>query len=305
MKASRGFSLAELLIATAVMVVVMGGSFALVQPAFRAMNTEPDAADGEQRLRTAVATVQRDLTASGAGVHAGSAHGELSQYIAPVLPYRWGSVPTYRADTISVLSVPFAGAHAAIARARIDTGTDSTLELRPDTGARVFQPGTIAVLIDPSSRAWDVGSVLEVAPDELRVQRSGVAFAFDAGSVIVAELAIDTYYLKVDAAAGTSQLMHFDGRLTDSPVVDNVTGLRFRYWGDPSPDTAELAEAELIDGPWIPDPASPLRFDADLLRLRRITVDIGVRMAAPWLRSPMRVREITFAVSPPNLNLGR
>ena len=39
------------------------------------------------------------------------------------------------------------------------------------------------------------------------------------------------YYLKSDVAAGTYQLMRHDGWITELPVVDEVVGLEFRYFG--------------------------------------------------------------------------
>ena len=83
-----------------------------------------------------------------------------------------------------------------------------------------------------------------------------------------------------------------------------------------------LTGAELTDGPWCPDAASPTRYDADLLRVRRIGVTVRVQSAAAALRGPAGAlfahpgtsqsgakwlpdQEIHFDVSPRNLNLGR
>jgi hypothetical protein len=51
------------------------------------------------------------------------------------------------------------------------------------------------------------------------------------------------------------------------------------------PLTAEL----LTDGPWCPDAASPTRWDADLLRVRRVDVVIRVEAALDALRGPAGV----------------
>ena len=77
----------------------------------------------------------------------------------------------------------------------------------------------------------------------------------------------------------------------------------------------------LTDGPWCPGAAAARRFDADLLRLRRVRVTLRVQAASAALRgkgdlfarpgtSPGDRRyvpdqEIRFDVSPRNLNLGR
>jgi hypothetical protein len=78
----------------------------------------------------------------------------------------------------------------------------------------------------------------------------------------------------------------------------------------------------LTDGPWCPDPLSPVRFDADLLRVRRIHVTLRVQSALPALRGPAGtlfarggtaragdryVPDIVaqFDVAPRNMNLAR
>jgi hypothetical protein len=83
-----------------------------------------------------------------------------------------------------------------------------------------------------------------------------------------------------------------------------------------------LSAGTLTDGPWCPDGVNPNRFDADLLRIRRIAVTLRVESAAAALRGPagqlfaragtstsahrlLPDREIRFDVSPRNLNLAR
>jgi prepilin-type N-terminal cleavage/methylation domain-containing protein len=84
---------------------------------------------------------------------------------------------------------------------------------------------------------------------------------------------------------------------------------------------AELTPAQLTDGPWCPDAASPDRFDADLLRIRRIRVEVRVQAAQPSFRGPagalfahagVAVRAdqmlpdqmVDVDVTPPNLQVG-
>jgi len=78
----------------------------------------------------------------------------------------------------------------------------------------------------------------------------------------------------------------------------------------------------LTDGPWCPTAASENRWDADLLRIRKIVATVRVQAAAAALRGPASAlfstagsstssdrwvpdQEIRFEVSPRNLNLGR
>ena len=87
----------------------------------------------------------------------------------------------------------------------------------------------------------------------------------------------------------------------------------------------ELTQAMLTDGPWCPGQDAtnyPNRFDADLLRIRRIRVTMRVQAALSALRGPAGVlfthggtatsperlvpdQEIQFSVTPRNMTLGR
>jgi hypothetical protein len=84
----------------------------------------------------------------------------------------------------------------------------------------------------------------------------------------------------------------------------------------------ELTTAMLTDGPWCPDDTRPNRFDVDLLRIRRVRVKLRVQVAPASMRGPAGVlftrggtanageryvpdQEVSFDVTPRNLNLGR
>jgi hypothetical protein len=63
----------------------------------------------------------------------------------------------------------------------------------------------------------------------------------------------------------------------------------------------KLDAGSLSDGPWCPDALASGRVDADLLRIRRIRVTVKVR--GP--RQPPATQQVSFDVSPRNLNVGR
>jgi hypothetical protein len=84
----------------------------------------------------------------------------------------------------------------------------------------------------------------------------------------------------------------------------------------------QLTPAMLTDGPWCPDANFPTRFDADLLRIRKIGVRLRVQVASAELRGPAGVlfaegghgskgrtlvpdQEVQFEISPRNFNLSR
>jgi hypothetical protein len=83
-----------------------------------------------------------------------------------------------------------------------------------------------------------------------------------------------------------------------------------------------LPENMLKDGPFCPDATFPTRYDADLLRIRKIAVRLRVQVASAELRGPAGVlfshggtskaskhlvpdQELRFDIVPRNFNLGR
>jgi hypothetical protein len=105
-------------------------------------------------------------------------------------------------------------------------------------------------------------------------------------------------------------------------AVDSATGLHVSRLGalgaGPAGELVNLTEAQLTDGPWCPDAANPHRWDADLLRIRRVRVSIRIQAANMALRGPAGAlfarggtsrggsrwlpdRQITFDVTPRNM----
>jgi len=386
-----GFSMIDVLIAMLIFGVVSGAILGLLPPAAAAFDTQLEVSDLQQRLRVAVSTLQRDLGSAGAGAYGGSL-GTLGDYVAPVLPYRWGaSNPdppgTFRTDAITVLFVPDEAAETAVVRRMPPVGGEQVIETRADCGgvrndARCgFTQGMRVLLFRPGTR-WDLGAAAQVYDAALHlVGMPPLPAEYDHGDAVVAQLDAHTYYLKTDAPNDRFELMHYDGAQTDMPVVDHVVKLEFRYWGtprapqlipgkalsDPGPWTTygppppevgspsglawpdgenclftivngahaprlpelvpdatgliELTTPLLGDGPWCPDAASAFRYDADLLRLRRIGVRLRVEAGPAWLRGPasplfMRAgtaqtsryvpdQEVAFTVAPRNLGTER
>ena len=229
-----GFTIAELLVATAIVLGLVGTLFGLTNPAQGIFDAQPELSDMQQRLRVGVDALAKDLLMAG----------------VPVMPYRVGQRDSdpdigvfYRDDTISLVSAP-----------------------------------------------WEDAAITS-----------------------------DTYYLRSDIATNTFQLRHYDGVASDLPVVDHVVKLEFEYFGA---DRMRLDPTTFQDGPWQPDETDANRFDADLLRIRRVRVTLRVQAARAALRGPAGMlfvhggtstsmerylpdREIRFDISPRNLNLGQ
>jgi len=107
--------------------------------------------------------------------------------------------------------------------------------------------------------------------------------------------------------------------------VDGGTGLQVPRLTDLAPNSQGLVQMDedmLTDGPYCPNSTSASRFDADLLRIRKIGVVLRVQVASSELRGPagalfknagsgfssrMMVpdQEIRFEITPRNFNLGR
>lgn len=54
----------------------------------------------------------------------------------------------------------------------------------------------------------------------------------------------------------------------------------------PTPSPVPLDPAWFVDGPWCPDVAHAGRFDADLLRIRRVRLRLRVQVALAAMRGP-------------------
>ena len=94
--------------------------------------------------------------------------------------------------------------------------------------------------------------------------------------------------------------MKYDGRQTDLPLADNVVELQFEYYNEA---LARLDPGTLTDGPWLPDSSFPHRFDADLLRVRRVHAAVRVRANHTLLHVPVADRTIHLEVAPRGQNL--
>jgi hypothetical protein len=114
-----------------------------------------------------------------------------------------------------------------------------------------------------------------------------------------ADAATVTYWLKKDQD-DRYQLMRYDGRQSDLPIVDHVSSLRFDYFGAVG---VSIDHQRLGDGPWVPDAVSADRFDRDLLAIRRVRVTLRVGPARVMRLGPLADQEIAMDVSPRNMNL--
>jgi len=307
-----GYSLIELLVSAAIMLVVTGTIFQLLNPAQGISRTQPEVSDMQQRLRVSTDTIYKDLVMAGAGPYMGATTGSLMNFFVPILPYRAGQVNNdalsgvyYRPDAITMVYVPNTASQTTIATDMPLPSSEIKVNAQPNCppdGLNLcgFQDG-MSLLIFDDTGAWDSFEVFNVQDAALHMNHRGETFqkAYDAGANIV-QADFHAYYL--DAAS--DELMHYDGLTTELPVADHIVGLTFQYYGDPNPplqpkpvigvanclfDTSgnsvlptlpstsgslvELTGAMLSDGPWCGVGGSS-QFDADLFRLRKVRVTI-------------------------------
>ena len=406
----RGFTLVEALVATSLTVVVTAGVFDVLRPSGGVFQAQPEVSDMQQRLRVAVDQLTRDLMNAGAGSYSGLSDTKsdqtarsLSNYFAPVLPYVQSSNANddgrgrFFSTRITLVYVPTTAAQAALTSdmaanvSAIHLTPASRCAPDPLCGFRSAgldsSGGTRAVIYDGSG-AFDEFLVtsIDVNAGNLDLHHSGLSQSYKVPSRI-SEVASHSYFLKPE----TKQLMYDDGLGAATPVLDNVIGLSFDYFGESSP-TAFLAPnspnlsttygpappglgaqtavaswpkgencvwsiqqvdgmptyvsrlpslgdnghgalvllkaADFTDGPWCPDALNANRYDADLLRIRKIRVTVRLQTGTAALRGSGSLAEgpdalfanpgtatvlsrtvpdraIRFDVSPRNLNLGR
>ena len=248
MAAQRGVSLIELTIAMALTLAVAVSVFAAVRAGTSGFAIGSEAADLQQRLRVAAASIGRDLASAGAGPVLDGMAAPLILALPPVLPFRQGALDgdpsgTVRSDTITVVAVPAAGGKTTL---RTDAGPGSLrLDVLPQANCPAginlcgFASGTTVLVFDRAG-SYDVLLVSAVADGlgqmTIASRPARTASATYAAGSTVASVQLHAYYLKTDPVTQASQLVHDDGSGSPAaPVVDHVVSLRFDYLGEPRP----------------------------------------------------------------------
>jgi hypothetical protein len=246
-RAEAGFTIAEMLIACAIMLTVTGAVFSLLNPSEGVYKAQPEVSDMQQRMRVGVDTLTKDLMMAGAGTYTGTSAGALVNFFAPIMPYRLGSPVNdpsagiyFRPDAISLYYVPPTPSQTTISDAMPQPSRE--LKVNPQANCPKnkqealcgFKEGMRAIIFDPGGE-WDAITLTNVQDPALHLQFDGtLSTSYAAGSWIT-QLATQTYYLNTDVATNTYQLMYFDGYRAPLPLVDNVVKLEFKYFGEPQP----------------------------------------------------------------------
>lgn len=317
----RGYVLVELLISAAVACALLTVILRLCVTAQESVRIHGNHADLQQRLRVAVETIRRDLLDAGGGLSNG-VPGPLVDAFAPVVPARLGvrgadADLAYHSDRITIMYVPRDASQTRL-RANMPALTgplvvEGSAPGCPSGGVCGFRTGDRVLIFAPadgdgSHDVFTIGGVDAV--QGLLTPAAPLSRTYGANSP-VATVIQRVYYL--DRAG--RRLMVYDGDRSDVPVVDHVVDLRFTFYADPLPtgvtppldgafncayavgtppvpllqdlgglSLVSLTASQLTDGP--PCGAWPRRFDADLLRVRRVRVSLRLEAEGAEFRGP-------------------
>jgi hypothetical protein len=241
----RGFTLAELLVATAVTIVALSLAAALLGPAAAAFHALPEAIDTQERLRIAAQVLSDDISGAGAGPVLGWAARATPAWPA-VLPCRWAGEHLTavtggcgRQDAISIPTMAVNAPQAALAEDLAAPGAAMRLSALSScalsqTACRFHEDAR--ALVADGTGAWDVLPITAVSADGLLIEHAGAALPrlYRAGAII-GETGLLAYSLRVDPTSLTAQLRRSSNGSADMPLVDHVTQLRFEYFGAAAP----------------------------------------------------------------------
>jgi hypothetical protein len=300
----RGSSLVEMVVSLAIMLVVVAAILVLVSPAHGTFATQNELLDVQQRLRTAADAIARDVLIAGAGSRG---------YFASITPHRRGtrsadSPGAFFTDRISVVFVPPRAPQTTVSS---PTGDPGSVLATPQPGCPAGSPlcgfrANMLVAVFDETGAYDTIRLSNVTIDPPALAYDGPALSKSyAAGARIAQVETTTYWLR---PGSVPQLMKYDGRETDVPLADNIAALHIDYFADadladPSNPFTQLGVDHLTDGPWRPDAVAPNRFDADLLRVRRVRVRMRVRANRSILGTPIADQDITIEIAPRNQNL--
>jgi len=316
----RGYGLLELLIAMAIGVVILAVLLRFASSAHTLAGVQGETVDVHQRLRVAVEAMRHDLMLAGAGPIRGPSAGPLNSVFPPILPARIGLTGSdaelsFHSDRISVLYVPAHGPQTRVAVDMASAGSPIEIVANPPgcrpSSACDFTVGTDVLIYE----AGGVGAAHEVftvgavdAASNLLTPSAPLSRPYLAAAQVAAVVR-RTYYLDAQG----KRLMMYDGARSDVPLVDHVVDLQFAYYGDPRPDSIPppppgasncayagsppvalltnlggdgpkpMPASILTDGPSCGQP--PFQFDADLLRVRRVSFTIRVEAESAEFRA--------------------
>ena len=288
-------TLAELLVATAVTTAVAGAALVAVMPLQRGFAAQPEAAGLVQRVRVVSELLSSDVRRA-----------------SLVLPLRIGDVANdiangtwYRPDVITVVT----DSVDALASGLMTPSRSATYHLKQD-GEGVWQ------LMQYDGRASDQPAVEDVIA--LRFEYFGDGEPPVAVTTMRGDIRVN--YGPVPPQPAVDNPADSWGPGENCTLV-NDAGTYVSRLRNLGPGVVPIGETILTDGPWCPDADQAFRFDADLLRIRRVRVTVRLQAARPfrglagvmfakagtaaepWWFVPDEV--VSFEAAPRNINVAR
>ena len=289
-------TLPELMVAACVTTLVAGAALAAVTPVQHGFAAQPEAASLAQRTRVVAELLSGDLRRA-----------------SLVLPMRVGDVGSdieagvfYRSDVLSTVFDPV----EALARGVVVPSEIRSYHLKQDAEG-IWQ------LMQYDGQASDQPAVEDVIA--IRVEYFGdaeppAATVTERGEVRVTYGAVPPP-LSVDDPGDSW------GAGENCTIANEGGQYTARLQSIGSPGITLLDQAVLIDGPWCPDASHAFRFDADLLRVRRVRVQVRLQASRPFrglagslfsnsgsAGDPWRYvpdETITLEIAPRNVNVAR
>jgi prepilin-type N-terminal cleavage/methylation domain-containing protein len=232
----RGFTLVELLIAAALVLVVAAALSVLSGGMHRAFDRSITTGDVTARARAGLATVAADLTNAGSGVTIGAALQGLADLTPVVLPRR--SLDNAALEwPLSAVTITRATGGQGVLRERALSGAPA---LRLDAGAPSaqqdgtggLQPGDTALVLDRSRVESVVIAFVDAATWVITLENP-LRQTFEPGT-LVAAIERTTYGLRSDANGNTRLVRRTSGG-AEQPVVDHVAAFELSLWGVAEP----------------------------------------------------------------------
>ena len=288
MRRDAGFTIVELLVASAIMLATTAAVFTVLSRALTNSRDWNDAADLHQRGRVVIEAISRIVSAAGASL---AAPGPVPLF--PPLEPRRRSTFLPSASAITVRHVPDLGAWARLTSALPPEGTAVDVDARAGCPAGLpacgLAGGMDAVVLDDTA-GWHLLTVQAVADSTAQVNDRvpGRTRTFPAGATI-AEIVETALYF--DRASRT--LRQEGPGEGDFPVADNVEDITFEYFGA---GLAPIALAALSDGPLCG--TGSLAYDCDLHHVRHVRTTVTIASARAGAR-PLR---LVVDLSPRNLS---
>lgn len=234
----RGFTLAELLVATLMTLVGLAIAVAIVAPARAAFERDAAGSDVAQRLRLGLESLADDIRGAGAGA-AVAAHVPLPDAVPVIEPLTTLDDTVPDDDGFHALRLITIPAHAAQARLREPLAGANPIRLGgpprcPSAGAVCgFEPGQTAIVFDGTG-TYDVLEIASIDPIDLAVTPAMPLEGRYEADAIIAAAEVTTYSLSSDGTGGQRLVKQPMGGPI-MPLLDHIVSLGVTVYGTAVP----------------------------------------------------------------------